>query len=62
MAYDFVGMVALDKGRSALKKLVADLERRKPDWNEAETLFQFIDPFLTKCSQNGIEWGRYRMA
>lgn len=55
MAYDFVGMVSLDKGRSALKQLVADLERRKPDWNEAETRFQFIDPFLTKC----LGWPRH---
>ncbi|MEE4378206.1 MAG: hypothetical protein V2J55_11955, partial [Candidatus Competibacteraceae bacterium] len=49
MAYDFVGTVTLDKGRNSLNRLIADLDRRKPDWNEAETRFQFIDPFLTKC-------------
>ena len=49
MPYDFVGTVTLDKGRRAFHQLMADLENKKPDWNEAETRFQFIDPLLTKC-------------
>lgn len=49
MPYDFIGTVTLDNGRKAIDRLMADLEQKKPDWNEAETRFQFIDPFLTRC-------------
>jgi GTPase SAR1 family protein len=49
MTFDFIGTISLDKGRSALKQLTAEIERREPNWNEAETRFQFIDPLLTKC-------------
>jgi len=49
MTYDFVGTVSLDKGRKALGRLIADIDKRKNELNEAETRFHFIDLFLTKC-------------
>ena len=49
MTYDFVGTVSLDKGRKALSSLVSKYEAKQVEWNEADTRFQFIDLFLTKC-------------
>ena len=49
MSYDFVGTVSLDKGQKALDCLLADMEKKQINWNEAQTRFQFIDPFLVNC-------------
>jgi predicted type IV restriction endonuclease len=49
MTSNLTGTVSLDKGKRALDRLLARLSQRSIDWNEAETRFQFIDPFLTNC-------------
>lgn len=43
------GSTSIDTGLRELKKLINQLTEKKPDWNEADTRFQFIDPFLINC-------------
>ena len=46
---DIKNRVSISQGQIALKQLIDRLTEQRLDWNEAETRFQFIDPFLTDC-------------
>ena len=43
------GTVSVDKGMQALEQLSRKITEQNVDWNEAETRFHFIDPFLKDC-------------
>lgn len=49
MIQDISGMTTIDTGMDATRALVGKINASCPDWNEADTRFQFIDPFLTDC-------------
>jgi hypothetical protein len=44
-----IGTTSIDKGIATLQELVSRVTASRPDWNEADTRFQFIDPFITDC-------------
>ena len=44
-----LGTNSLDKGAQQFQRLLDSIHDKRVDWNEAETRFQFIDPFLTDC-------------
>jgi len=43
------GESTIEVGQLALEELVKKIKNENLDWNEADTRFQFIDPFLTDC-------------
>ena len=43
------GTVSVDKGSRALEQLLGTVSEKNLNWNEADTRFHFIDPFLTDC-------------
>ena len=43
------GTVSVHKGMRALEQILGIVTKQNLDWNEAETRFHFIDPFLTDC-------------
>lgn len=49
------GEVTLDKGLKNLNLLITSLSNNTLDWNEADTRFQFIDPFINNC----LGWPRH---
>lgn len=49
MALTRIGNKSIDKGLAELGNLVEKVTVIHPDWNEADTRFQFIDPFITDC-------------
>ncbi len=44
-----VGTTSIEEGLKALRTLLAEVGSLKLDWNEADTRFQFIDPFIKDC-------------
>ncbi|MFQ5681911.1 MAG: hypothetical protein ACE5HC_01440 [Candidatus Binatia bacterium] len=49
MTQNLLGTTDIESGLKALNELVDTIECNRPDWNEADTRFQFIDPFVTTC-------------
>ena len=49
MALENASTNSIETGLRALNELLAPIKQNRPDWNEADTRFQFIDPFLTDC-------------
>ena len=49
MAPENVSTNSIETGLEALNELLGRIKRDCSDWNEADTRFQFIDPFLTDC-------------
>lgn len=43
------GSTSIDIGLKELHKLISQITETRPDWNEADTRFQFIDPFIVEC-------------
>ena len=41
--------ITFEDGRTAIAKLINEAKKKKLDWNEADTRFQFIDELLVKC-------------
>src|SRR3989304_482286 len=52
-----LGTTSIETGLKELEALIKKISADRPDWNEADTRFQFIDPFITDC----LGWPRYEM-
>ncbi|MDH5181309.1 MAG: hypothetical protein OEZ39_08185 [Gammaproteobacteria bacterium] len=49
MIKDSIGTTNIEEGADALIKLIDDIKHDGANWNEANTRFHFIDPFITNC-------------